>query len=264
MKQLWKILFFNVCALTFLFGQTGCSSSLYKVVKSEIPPAPGKGNITGTVLSETDGKPLENVDVLLCHDAIMMAGCTGQIGQTKTDQSGIYWFRNLPPGSYLPAIKKSEQSFYVLQEKKKGEYFPKAVLFNLEAGQTLQIKAQKIDRESQSADQFSIKLNFPINFETIQERKPKLSWEANSQADEYYPFLVKINPASGEQINIELESGILRPVKTTSVAPLKELEGGIYCWGIYVSGKQDNKTNAQKDYKNLSYFVVIGTAQSEK
>lgn len=264
MKLLRTKLFFIYCVLSLVLGQTGCIRSNYKIVKSEVPPASGKGSITGTVLSEADGKPLENVEVLLCRDAVMLAGCTGKIGRTRTDPNGVYWFRNLPPGSYLPAIKRAENKLYVLQEQKRGEISPKAVLFDLEAGQTLQIEPQKVTVETQSADQTALKLKYPTNFETIQERKPKLAWEAISGADQYYPALLRVDIQSGEQIDVRLDNGgALRPVNTTSVSPLEELEDGIYMWVVWVPGKQDNKTNSP-GLKGEGYFVVVGGQTSEK
>lgn len=189
LMKLQKIMSF--CLLIFSLGQTACTPSYYKIVKSDPLPASGRGNITGTVLSETDGQPLENVEILLCRDFIgisTFATCSKQIGQTKTNQDGVYWFRNLPPGSYVPAIRQSENSFYVLQEKKEGAHLIKAVSFNLEAGQTIQIAPQKIGGEAQINKKSEIKLTFPTNFETIRERKPKLTWEAIAKADSYYPF----------------------------------------------------------------------------
>jgi hypothetical protein len=256
-----KTLFISICLLTALLGQTACPSSSYRIVKSEIPPALGKGNITGKVLSEADGKPLENVDVLLCRDAVMLAGCTGQIGQTKTDQNGVYWFRNLPSGSYVPAIKQSEKAIFVLQEKKQGEYSPKPILFKLEAGQTVQIEPQKLTVESQSSP--AVNLIFPTNFQTIRERKPKLTWEANPNAEDYGPYLIKIDDPTNDRIDIDLESGKLAFVKTTSVSPIKELEDGIYEWGIYPNLKGDGRISPQPMISK-GYFVVVGETQSEK
>jgi hypothetical protein len=255
-----KTLFISICWLTALLGQTACPSSFYRIVKSETPPALGKGNITGTVLSETDGKPLENVDVLLCRDAVMLAGCTGQFGQTKTDQNGVYWFRNLPPGSYVPAIKQSEKAIYALQEKKRGEYVEKAVIFNLEAGQTVQLEPQKLTVEPQTSP--AVKLIFPTNFQTIRERKPKLTWEANPNAEGYGPYLIKIDNPTNNRIDIDLESGKLAFVKTTSVSPIKELEDGIYEWGIYPTLKGDGRASPQPTISK-GYFVVVGETQSE-
>lgn len=159
--------------LIFCLGQAACTPSYYKLVKSDVPPADGRGNITGTVLSEEDGQPLENVEILLCRDVAMISGCSRQIGQTKTDRNGVYWFRNLLPGEYVPAIHQSETSTYVLQEKQKAGAFPKAVFFKLEAGQTIQIESQRVSIEARSNP--AVKLIFPTNFETIQNRKPELS-----------------------------------------------------------------------------------------
>lgn len=263
-KLLRTNLFFIYCVLSLVLGQTACLTSNYKIIKSEVPPAPGKGSITGTVLSETDGKPLENVEVLLCRDAVMLAGCTGKIGQTRTGPNGVYRFRNLPPGSYLPAIKRTENKLYVLQEQKRGEFSPKAVLFNLEAGQTFQIEPQKVTVETQNADQPALKLKYPTNFETIQERKPKLAWEAIPGTDQYYPTLLRIDTQSGEQTDVRLENGgVFRPVNTTSVSPLEELEDGIYMWVVWVPGKQDSQTNSP-GLKGEGYFVVVGGEKTEK
>lgn len=263
MIKLRKLPVLFVWLMIALLYQTACAPSYYKIVKSEIPPASGRGNITGKVLSETDGKPLENVEVMLCLDAVMLVGCSRQIGQTKTNQDGIYWFRNLPPGNYVPAIKQSKTAVYVLQEKKKGEYFPKAVLFNLEAGQTIRIEPQKINIETQNSEESIPNLTFPINFETIQERKPKLTWKEHPDAEDYTPYLVKINPLSGEYTDVKLESGSLASIKTNSVLPVNELEDGIYHWGVYVSGKKNTKTIAE-NAKATGYFVVIDTEQVKK
>jgi hypothetical protein len=262
MKTLRKFLFLSFCIPSIIFVQTSCTSSNYKIVKSEPPPAPGKGSITGTVISETDGKPLENVEVLLCRDAVMLAGCSPQIGQTTTDRNGVYWFRNLPPGSYITGIRKSENAIYVLQEQKRGESFPKPVLFNLEAGKTIQIEPQKVTVEALPSDENAVKLTFPTNSETIRERKPKLAWEANPNADAYGPYLVKLDTPNGEKIDIDLETAKLSFTKNTSVAPLKELDDGLYEWGVYPSLK-DNKTPFQPKISK-GYFVVIGGQAAEK
>lgn len=258
-KKLNKITI--ICALTFFLCQTACTPSYYKLVKSDVPPADGRGNITGTVISEDDGQPLENVEILLCRDVAMISGCSRQIGQTETDRNGVYWFRNLPPGDYVPAIRQSETTMYILQEKQKAGAFPKAVLFKLEAGQTIQIEPQRVSVETRSNP--TVKLIFPTTFETIQDRRPKLSWEAYPDADNYTPYLVKIDSSSGNSTDVKLESGTLASIKTTSVLPVNELEDGIYLWGVYVSGKTHTDTFAAIA-KATDYFVVIGAEQTEK
>jgi hypothetical protein len=64
-------------------------------------PSPGKGNVKGAV--RWDGKPIANVDVRLCEGFSSLgltSGCTGRTYDAKTDATGAFVIRDVPPKEY--------------------------------------------------------------------------------------------------------------------------------------------------------------------
>jgi hypothetical protein len=62
-------------------------------------PAAGKANVQGKVLFNE--KPAADIEVKLCEKfSRFIGGCSGETFTTKTDQSGEYLIKDVPPGIY--------------------------------------------------------------------------------------------------------------------------------------------------------------------
>src|ERR1044072_9524416 len=68
-------------------------------------PAAGKSNVQGRVLF--DSQPAPNIEVKLCEKFNrFLGGCHGQTYTARTDESGEYLIKDVPPGIYDGLIAK--------------------------------------------------------------------------------------------------------------------------------------------------------------
>jgi hypothetical protein len=218
-----------------LLSQTGCENKpppppLYRILYDVPKPAPGKGQVKGQVLWVGDGKGIENVEVQLCEHAEVMMDfkCSGKSYNAKTDPEGVYWFRDVLPGSYSFAIKipGSRGTYMVMTH---GAALMFADSMRLEADQTIEVAPQKIHK----AD---LKLIAPQAGETIREHKPALRWEAYPGATYYSVYFY--DEKKHESVKLDTKDGL---IKTTSVAPLDELPNGTYSLEVTAKDANFNK-----------------------
>jgi hypothetical protein len=67
--------------------------------EEKVKPEPGKGNVQGTVMY--NGKPVENIEVMLCEEFNrFMGGCDGKSYTAKTNKNGEYVIANVEPKEY--------------------------------------------------------------------------------------------------------------------------------------------------------------------
>jgi Carboxypeptidase regulatory-like domain len=250
-----------------IFIITGCNKTdlnepfFYSSIQSEIPPSPGRANVKGTVLSQLDDSPIGNVEVWLCTEVsgnfLLSFNCKGKSGQTRTDQNGVYWFRNLPPGKYGIAIKspREKNKFYTLiisKGMKPGESAP----MTLTANQTIEVAPQKIDpafSDFPNLGESSIKLTNPIMGATIQERKPTLSWEQFGRANKYKVNIYRKEGTDSPALDVNLDKTKEKFVytKNTNITPPDDLPNGIYIWTV--SAFKDDKNLGES---NEGFFIV--------
>ncbi len=252
------------------------------------PPVSGKSSITGSVVA-ADGKPVANAVVYLCiteGDSIM-GGCisVSRLSATRTDTSGIFWFKNMPPGEYFPVVRITESSQMVLQEKKKGAYLPAVVKYKLNADETMQIAPLRLE-QSPETEAKSIRLTHPTNGESTTERTPTLAWEAVPGAGGYIVQLFKLHrttesekaehPSRGEYRELE---GVDLPGKpfwgqtatdTASLKIMNDLADGQYYWkvdAVVTTDDRDERASSQEalghSSENDGYFTVAGTATNK-
>lgn len=244
-----------VWILLLVVSQTNCSNQsqtnkppLFRVVNIEPRPSQGMGNVKGTVLWSGDGKGIADVEVLLCERISMTLffSCEGKNFKTKSDAEGIYWFKDIPPGSYSFAIKPpGATNTYVSLTTN----YATAQSMRLESDQTIEVEPQKIYK-------MDLKPITPKTDESIQERKPTLRWETYPGAKSYYVTLYK------ENAKIELNDNGGKAINNTEVTPLNELPNGKYKWRIHVF---DDKANAiAYSEEGVFTFNVVDSVESKK
>jgi 5-hydroxyisourate hydrolase-like protein (transthyretin family) len=226
----------------------GCGGR-YSTYRGE-KPAAGKSGITGKVLMKEDGSPAAGVEVVLCRDAMMLAGCTGQIGSTTTDSNGVYWFRNIPPGEYLPAVMISDTKFFVLQEQKRGSYMPVAIKYPVSADQVIQIAPLELEEAPENAAARNVKLLSPVGSETISETRPTLKWEPVADVKSYFVGLTRVD--TDPPVAIEVTEHPFEPVSVPYLAVPSDLPDGVYKWQVFYESKNSPTGMSGED----SFFSV--------
>lgn len=248
MNQTIKTIIILTGALLASLSCVGCKVAnineplFYSTIEGDIPPALGRGSVKGTVLSQIDESPLQDIEIWLCTDVSVgfTFNCTGKSGLTITDQNGVYWFRNLPPGNYAIAIKspRTKGQFHVLAlAKGKNVLDSKSAPMTLAAGQTIEVAPQKIApafADFPNPNESFLKLTYPVMGTTIQERKPNLSWEKNSRATEYIIKIYRKEGTNAPALDVILDNKKKNPVSTndTSFTPTNDLPNGIYFWKV--------------------------------
>src|SRR5206468_11674851 len=75
--------------------------------------------------------------------------CSKQVGQTTTDVNGLYSFRDIPPGEYVPAVRVSKQAVFVMQKQTLGKVIAEAVKYTVAPGQTLVVPDRSEEHTSE-------------------------------------------------------------------------------------------------------------------
>jgi len=220
-------------------------------------PLPGKSTIEGVVLHTSDGTPVSHATILLCKDAVMFGGCVVQVGETHADADGRYSFRDIPPGEYVPGVRISKQSVFVMQRRSLWIGTPVTVKYTLTPGKTLMVPDFRLDSEPEESDELAGKLIYPVDSTSIGDPRPTLKWEPAPQA-QYGIALRRV--AENESTDIQLTNHPLELINTSSIAVRSDLEDGMYEWTVYVPVTDEKSGNIQ-GRKATAYFTIARGAQ---
>jgi len=249
-RRIIKVLPYPKRAIVFLLSAiilSGCASRA-RTLHSQ-PAAKGKSTLIGTVLMATDGKPVANAAVQLCRDAGVLVGCVDRMGSTETDSEGTYCFPDIPPGDYLPVVRISESTVWVLQTKGLTDALPHPVKYSARPDEIIEAKDLRLDQAPQ-LEVKAINLISPIGSVSIRDRRPTLSWEAVPIAVNYGVFLKRVDNGPEE---IQITEHPLELIKNTSIRVPRDLVDGIYEWSVYCQIENHPATTAS------AFFVVSGT-----
>jgi Carboxypeptidase regulatory-like domain len=215
------------------------------------PPVAGRSTIEGVVY-DINGGPVSGATVLLCHDAVLLVGCAGQVGETTTDEKGQYSFRDIPPGEYLPAVRVSQQAVYVMQKQAPGKVIVEAVKYTVSPDQTLVIPDLRLDRDLEKLDEPPVKLVYPVSSASISDARPTLKWEPVAGA-QYGVALQRVD--GNDALDIQLTDHPLELIGANSITVRKDLDDGLYQWVVYVFRPND-KDPSIGSKKATAFFTV--------
>jgi hypothetical protein len=197
----------------------------------KVKPAPGTGNVQGTVLY--NGKPVENIDVRLCETfSQFLSGCGGKIYTAKTDKDGVYVITNVPPKEYQGlTVRIFDTDGYIFATT--GIAGISASKYNVEADKTLFVNPTNLFK----AD---LKLVNPKAGSTITDANVEFTWDAYPDAAYYKLTLTPDNHMSESRYTNQRVDG-------TSFKATKPLEKGGYQWKVEAFNSADKKLSESDD-----------------
>lgn len=176
-------------------------------------PAAGTANVQGKVLF--NAKPAPDVEVKLCEKFNRyFGGCKGQTFTTKTDGSGEYLIKNVPPGIYEGLTAKVfDTPYYVFATSG----FVGSAKYQIDADQTFFAPDSNLFKSD-------LKLVNPKAGAKVSPNNLEVKWQSYPDAA-YYKFSIYADTASGAQTNYDY---INKRVDGTSFALDSPLAPGSY------------------------------------
>jgi hypothetical protein len=174
-------------------------------------PAAGKSNVQGRVLFNS--QPAPNIDVKLCEKFNQfLGGCQGQTYTARTDASGEYLIKDVPPGIYEALTAKVfDTPYYVFATSG----FIGSAKYELDADQTFFAPDSNLFKSD-------LKLVNPKAGAKVAAENLEIKWESYPDAS-YYKF--SINADSGGETNYDY---INKRVDGTSYVLESPLKPGSY------------------------------------
>jgi len=174
-------------------------------------PAAGKSNVQGRVLFNS--QPAPNIEVKLCEKFNQfLGGCQGQTYTARTDASGEYLIKDVPPGIYEALTAKVfDTPYYVFATSG----FIGSAKYELDAGQTFFAPDSNLFKSD-------LKLVNPKAGAKVAAENLEIKWESYPDAS-YYKF--SINADSGGETNYDY---INKRVDGTSYVLESPLKPGSY------------------------------------
>ncbi len=209
----------------------------------KVKPAPGTGNVQGTVLY--NGKPVENIDVKLCEKFNQfMGGCDGKVFRAKTDKDGVYVITNVEPKTYEGLLARSFDSDYWIFAAA-GIAGLDTTKYEVAADKTLFVSPTNLFKSD-------LKIDNPKAGSKVSAKGLELKWQAYPDAAYYkfslYPEEMSVtSPYIGER------------VEDTSVALDKPMQKGTYRVQIEAYNSADKKLSECPD--DFKFTITDGAAQ---
>jgi hypothetical protein len=203
-------------------------------------PAAGKANVQGKVLYNE--KPAANIDVKLCEKFNQyFGGCSGQTFSAKTDASGEYLIKNVPPGIYEGLTAKVfDTPYYVFATSG----FVASAKYKIEADETFFAPDSNLFKND-------LKLVSPKAGVKLEATNIEVKWESYTDAA-YYKFSINADSSSGAQTNYDY---INKRTDGTSYVLDKPLTAGTYtCTVTAYNGNDIKLAESPSDIK----FTVTG------
>ena len=197
----------------------------------KVKPAPGTGNVQGTVLF--NGKPVENIEVKLCETFNrFLGGCGGKTVTARTDKDGVYVITNVEPKVYeglLARVFDTDQFIFATT----GIGGLSANKYEVSADKTLFASPTNLFKGD-------LKLVNPKAGAKVSAEKLELKWETYPDAA-YYKFSIYPEEASvtSPYVNERVEG--------TSFSIDKPLAKGTYRWQVEAYNSADKKLSESGD-----------------
>jgi hypothetical protein len=197
----------------------------------KVKPAPGTGNVQGTVLFNS--KPAENIEVKLCEKfSRFVGGCSGQTYLARTDKGGEYVITNVPPKEYEGLLARvfDTDSFIFATNGIAGLSANKYVVT---ADKTLFVSPTNLYKGD-------LRILNPKAAAKVSAQNLELKWDAYPDAA-YYKFSVYPEDASitSPYINERVDG--------TSFSVNKPMDKGTYRWQVDAYNSSDKKLAESSD-----------------
>lgn len=195
-------------------------------------PAPGKGNVQGKAFFNE--QPAAGVEVKLCKSFNrFFGGCKGETFTTKTDSSGEYLIKDVPPGIYEGlTVRVFNTPFYVFATSG----YVSAAKYNIEADKTYFAPDTNLFKNDLKV--VSPKANAKVAPENLE-----IKWEAYPDA-KYYQFSIFADTSTGAEPPYDF---INRKVEDVSFVLDKPLKPGSYTVRVEAFNESDNKLSQNSD-----------------
>lgn len=209
----------------------------------KVKPAPGTGNVQGTVLY--NGKPVENIDVKLCEKFNrFLGGCDGKIVKGKTDKDGVYVITNVEPKTYESLLARSFDSDYWIFATA-GIAGLDTTKYDVAADKTLFVQPINLFKDD-------LKIDNPKAGSKVSAKGLELKWEPYPDAA-YYKFSLHSEDLSVTSPYVD------ERVDGTSYGLDKPMQSGAYRVQVEAYNSADKKlSESPDDYK---FTITDGTAQ---
>jgi hypothetical protein len=203
-------------------------------------PAAGKANVSGKVFYNE--KPAANIEVKLCEKfSQYVGGCSGQTFTAKTDATGEYLIKNVPPGIYEGLTAKVfDTPYYVFATSG----FVSSAKYKIEADKTFFAPDSNLFKSD-------LRLVSPKAGAKLGATNIEVKWESYPDAA-YYKFSINADSSSGAQTNYDY---INKRIDGTSYVLDKPLAAGTYtCTVTAYNGNDVKLAESPGDIK----FTVTG------
>ncbi len=189
-------------------------------------PASGKANVQGKVLY--NGRPAAAIEVKLCETFNQyFGGCGGQTFTSKTDGSGEYLIKDVPPGVYEGLTAKVfDTPYYVFATSG----FVGSAKYKLEADQTFFAPDTNLFKSD-------LKLLSPKAGSKIDVNMIEVKWDTYPEAA-YYKFSINADSSSEAKTDYDY---INKRVDGTSFVLDKPLSPGTYRCTVTAYNSNDIK-----------------------
>lgn len=207
-------------------------------------PAAGKANVQGKVLYNE--KPAADIEVKLCEKfSRFIGGCSGETFTTKTDQSGEYLIKDVPPGVYEGLTAKVFNTrYYVFATS------------GIVGSAKYQIDADKtFFAPDTSLFKSDLKLLNPKAGAKLAASDIEVKWDAYPDAA-YYKFSIHADSESGATTEYDY---INKRVDGTSFVLDKPLAPGSYSCQVVAFNSNDVKLSESAD--DIKFSVTGGAAK---
>jgi hypothetical protein len=189
-------------------------------------PAAGKGNVQGKAMY--NDQPAVGVEVKLCKSfSQFVGGCSGETFKTKTDATGEYLIKDVPPGEYEGlTVQVFNTPYYVFATSG----FVSAAKYKIEADKTYFAPDTNLFKND-------LKVTNPKAGSKVAPENIEIKWEAYPDAA-YYKMSVNGDSSTGAETDYDL---INKRVDGTSYSTDKPLKPGSYSVKIEAYNANDRK-----------------------
>jgi len=205
-------------------------------------PASGKGNVQGKVLYNQ--LPANNIEVKLCEKfSQYIGGCSGEVFTTKTDASGEYLIKDVPPRIYEGlTVKVFDTPYYVFATAG----IVQTAKYKIEADKTFFAPDTNLFKQD-------LKLLNPKAGSKTGPANIEVKWATYPDAA-YYKFSIHADSSSGAKTEYDY---IKKRVDGLSYVLEKPLTPGSYSVSVEAYNSNDVKLSASPDDIK---FTVTGEA----
>lgn len=202
-------------------------------------PAAGKANVQGKVLFNS--QPAPNIDVKLCEKFNQyFGGCQGQTFTAKTDASGEYLIKDVPPGIYEALTAKVfDTPYYVFATSG----FIGSAKYELKADETFFAPDSNLFKSD-------LKLVSPKAGAKVGPENIEVKWESYPDSA-YYKYSIYADTATGAEANYDY---INKRIDGTSDSLDKPLKPGTY--RVMVNAYNGNDIKIAESPDDIKFTVV--------